>query len=224
MRKLEAHFFRRRRMLRRLVWGGALATMDTLGLLRVALAANPQSGMRSIKGNVTIDGQPAMLGQPIRAGQQVVTESGSEAVFVIGEDAFLQRENSTFAIEDGAGVVVVRYITGKILSVFGKGRKQLVTPTATIGIRGTACYIEAEQERTYFCLCYGKAVIQPNANPRVEKKLWTTHHERPVYIGNGSGNSIVQANIDNHTDAELIMLEELVGRLPPFYGKAGNTY
>jgi hypothetical protein len=27
----------------------------------------------------------------------------------------------------------------------------------------------------------------------------------------------------NHSDAELILLESLLGRVPPFYGKAGYT-
>ncbi|MGH8808157.1 MAG: hypothetical protein ACREX0_09800, partial [Noviherbaspirillum sp.] len=150
MRHQAAQFPHRRRALRRLALTGALGGAGMLGLLRAALAADPRTGIRSIKGKVTVDGQPAVVGQQIRAGQQVVTESGSEAVFVIGQDAFLQRENSMFAIEDSAGIVVLRYITGKVLGVFGKGRKQLVTPTATIGIRGTAWYIEAERERTYF--------------------------------------------------------------------------
>ena len=195
------------------------------GLLRAALAANPQAGIRRIKGTVLVDGQPAAVGQQIRPGQKVTTEAGSEAIFVIGDNAFLQRENSAFSADDSGGVVVLRYITGKVLSVFGKGRKRLVTPSAIIGIRGTGCYIEVEPERTYFCLCYGAATLQSARNPGLRRTLRTRHHESPFYIdADGRPSSIRLAKVINHTDGELVMLEELVGRLPPFYGKGYGTY
>lgn len=209
----------RRMALRRLAATAAVGTGGMVGLLRAALAANPQAGIRSIKGTVTVDGKPAAIGQEIQRGQRVVTAADSEAIFVIGKDAFLQRENSEFGLDAGAGVVVLRYITGKVLSVFGKGRKRLETPTSTIGIRGTACYIEAEPARTYFCLCYGSAVVQPKGNPRLRKTLRTTHHESPYYISRGNDASFRRATVVNHSDDELIMLEKLVERLPPFYGK-----
>jgi hypothetical protein len=214
-----------RRAALRQITAGALGAGSMLGLLRAALAANPQTGIRSIKGIVTVDGRPATAGQEILPGQRVVTEAGSEAIFVIGKDAFLQRENSEFGIEHSAGVIAMRYVTGKMLSVFGKGKKQIDTPTATIGIRGTGCYIEAEAERTYFCLCYGGAMVRPKRNPRLRKLVWTRHHESPMYIGNRADvTAIRRAKVINHTDDELIMLEGLVGRLPPFYGKGYKAY
>ncbi len=219
------HSALRRVMLRGFALAG-VAGGGVLGWLREAAAANPDSGMRSIKGDVRIDGAPAASGQPVRPGQTVTTGPGGEAVFVIGRDAFLQRGNSSFAIErSGAGVLVLRYLSGKVLSVFGKGRKTLMTPTATIGIRGTACYIEAEEERTYFCLCYGRAMLTPLGEGAQAMTLHTSHHERPLYVGIGKG-SIEPAHVVNHTDAELTMLEALVGRKPPFLGKLkdGGAY
>jgi hypothetical protein len=94
----------------------------------------------------------------------------------------------------------------------------LATPTATIGIRGTGCYIEAEEDRTYFCLCYGVAVVTPNDNRAGRETISTQHHEHPVYIDAGQL-MMTSAPVINHTDAELIMLENMVGRRPPFYGK-----
>lgn len=215
----------RRRALRRLAASAVIGIGGMHGLLRAALAASPQAGIRNMKGTVTIDGEPAAIGQRIRPGQKVVTGPESQAIFVIGDDAFLQREDSEFSIEANAGVVVLRYLTGKVLSVFGKGRKQLMTPTATIGIRGTACYIEAEPDRTYFCLCYGTAVVQPTSNPRMRKTLRTKHHESPLYIGREPGKAAMRrADVANHKDDELFMLEELVGRIPPFYGKGYGKY
>jgi hypothetical protein len=44
----------------------------------------------------------------------------------------------------------------------------------------------------------------------------TQHHESPRYIyGDGRKRAIVPASVSNHSDAELILLESLVGRTPP---------
>jgi len=217
-----------RRTALRLLGAGALGAGGMTGLLGAAIAARHtgmKSGMHRIKGTVIIDGAPAAVGQEIKPGQTVVTGPDSEAIYVIGKDAFLQRENSEFGLAQGTGVAVLRYITGKVLSVFGKGRKRLETPTATIGIRGTACYIEAAGEETYFCLCYGLASVTPKDRPNARRWVRTKHHESPFLIGSGkSGPAFRRTKVENHTDDELVMLEELVGRVPPFVGKGYTSY
>ena len=35
---------------------------------------------------------------------------------------------------------------------------------------------------------------------------------------------VAPAKLINHTDDELVMLENLVGRWPPFYGQSGLRY
>jgi hypothetical protein len=215
----------RREVLRKLAAVGALGAAGFHALVRDALAADARPGIRVIKGKVTVDGQPASVGQPIEPGQTVETDRGSQAIFVVGKDAYLQRENTSLDFEGSRTVAVMRVVTGKILGVFGKGRKEIHTPTATIGIRGTGCYIEAEDVRTYFCLCYGKAVLTPDADPRAETSLNTMHHERPLYVGTGQAAQVVaSAPVINHSDAELIMLEGLVGRKPAFWGKGYKPY
>jgi hypothetical protein len=117
-------------------------------------------GIQKFKGSVTINGKPASEGMLVGGGDTVVTGAGSEVIYVINQDAFLQRENSSVSFS-GVTADVMRVLTGKILSVFGKGPKKLYTLTATIGIRGTGCYIEADENRVYFCLCYGVADVVP---------------------------------------------------------------
>ena len=112
-------------------------------------------------------------------------------------------------------------MTGKLLSVFGRGSRSIATPTATIGIRGTGIYIEAEAERTYVCTCYGLVDLQASNMPEARETVMTTHHDAPRYIyahGETPIKMIEPAPVINHTDAELIMLEALVGRKPPFVG------
>jgi hypothetical protein len=136
----------------------------------------------------------------------------------------MQRENSTIRYGDGIGADTLRVITGKLLSVFGKGNRLLVTPTATIGIRGTGCYIESEQTRTYFCLCYGDAEVTPTADPKQKETLRTRHHDHPMYISAAGDKMMAPAAVINHTDAELTLLEAALGRTPPFAGDTDRKY
>jgi hypothetical protein len=178
-----------------------------------ALAADPKSlpqGIVELKGGVSVNGKPAAKGTPVAAGDIVETGAGARAVYVLGDNAFMQRPNSR--VDFGESVATfMRVVTGGLLSVFGKGRRQILTPTATIGIRGTGCYIETDASKSYFCLCFGGVELQP-ANGRMVSYT-TTHHERPLWIENGTTRP---ATVVNHTDAEVIMLEALVGRGSPF--------
>jgi len=63
--------------------------------------------------------------------------------------------------------------------VFGSGERRLHFPTATIGIRGTACYVDSQLGRDYFCLCHGEAELIPLAAPAHRRPLRTRHHDEP---------------------------------------------
>jgi hypothetical protein len=186
--------------------------------LRLALAqSSAKQGMRAVQGEVRVNEKPAGPGTPVRPGDAIATGKGAYATFVVGQDAFLVREASRAELI-GSGLLVsaLQLVTGKLLGVFASGgERRLVTATATIGIRGTAGYIEAEPTRTYFCLCYGTAEVAATLGGARESYS-TRHHESPRYIyGDGRGRAIVPASVANHTDSELILLESLVGRTPP---------
>ena len=213
----------KRQLLKQLAAAGLLGAAGISSLIREALANGnkPVSpGMNKVTGTVTVNGKPAQQGMLIGAGDTIITGAGGEAIYVIGQDAYLQREKSTvsFAANVAGGAVsVMRVLTGKILSVFGKGDKKLETSSATIGIRGTGCYIEAEENRVYFCLCYGVAEVAPAADPSHIERIETKHHDHPIYIHKDSAMPMmVDASVINHTDAELELLESLTGRFPPF--------
>jgi len=202
---------------RRLLLLSVLGTGGSLPLaLRMALAQSKQ-GLRTAQGELRINGKPAETGAPVRPGDVVATGAGALASFVVGQDAFLMRQNSRAELI-GSGVLVsaLQLVTGKLLGVFGSGgERRLVTATASIGIRGTGAYIEAEPTRTYFCLCYGNAEVSATIGGARESYS-TRHHESPRYIyGDGRKRSIVPASVANHSDSELILLESLVGRSPP---------
>ncbi len=207
---MELHSARRRALL--------LLAAGMPAAVRLALAqSSTRQGVRTAQGEIKINGKPAEAGTVVRPGDAIVLGNGALATFVVGQDAFLMRENSRAELI-GSGLLVsaLQLVTGKLLAVFGSGaERRLVTATATIGIRGTGAYIEAEPRRTYFCLCYGTADVTATMGGARESYS-TRHHESPRYIyGDGRERAIAPASVANHTDSELILLESLVGRSPP---------
>ena len=187
-------------------------------LVRDALAAGSvEEGIYRVRGEARVNGALARQGSPVRPGDIVATSAGGEVVFVIHRDAFLLRADSRLEV-GSAAADVFRVVTGALLSVFQPGeRKTLRTATATIGIRGTGIYVESTPDRTYACTCYGEAELVPNDDPAARETVKTRHHDQPRYImAKGAPQMIMQAPVVNHTDAELILLESLVGRSVPF--------
>lgn len=223
----------RRRLLQALAAAGLLGPAGISGLIRDALAkgdAPIQPGLHKIRGEVIVNRRLATEGLLIKPGDTIVTGTNSEAIYVIGQDAFMQRELTTVSFGAEATQNLMRVISGKILSVFGKGERRIQTTTATIGIRGTGCYIEDEgmgsAARTYFCLCYGSVELTPTVAPQERESYGTTHHEKPMYIYNDMKmpKMMVPAGVINHNDDELTLLEALVGRVPAFQGKDYAKY
>ncbi len=205
---------------------GLLGPAGITGLIQEALAKGDlpvAQGINSLSGEATVNGAPAKVGTLVKPGDTLATGKGSRAVVVVGKDAFLLRENTRITFDGSAsqpGVTAqILVATGKILSVFGKREGdgvQIRARNASIGIRGTGCYIEIEPSRTYFCLCYGTAVVDGGGMAH-SKTLTTKHHESPVWLDeSGSVMKVEDAGFVNHNDDELIMLEKLQGREPPF--------
>lgn len=216
----------RRTLLRQLATAGLLANLPLA--LREALAAGGKPlppGIYKVSGKVSHNGKPAVEGMLVKPGDTLVTGAGSQVVYVIGQDAYLQRDNSTVSILGDTVTTGLRMLSGKLLSVFGKGNKQLQTSSATIGIRGTGCYIESEPDRAYFCLCYGVADVVPANAPDKPQTVVTNHHEKPIWISRTETNQPYSpAHVVNHSDEELELLESLVGRTPPFHGNTAYRY
>ncbi len=192
--------------------------------VRAAGKKNAPQGIWEVTGDVRINGKPARKGMLVNPGDVITTGAPeSRAVFVLGQDAFMLRANTELELEKpSAGDQVadfMRVINGKVMAVFGKGEKRISTPTAVAGIRGTGVYIEATPSRTYFCTCYGITDIRAKASPEARKTIKSVHHDSPLYIraDGDPGSLFADASAEkNHTDAELIFLESLVGRKPPF--------
>lgn len=214
-----------RRSLLGLVVGLPLAAQ--LAQLRNALAAGQiEKGVYRVRGDARINGAPAKPGQDVKAGDVVTTGPEGEIVFVVARDAMLVRANSRVEVSGSVGSLVatgLRIVTGAVLSVFSPGQpRRIVTQTATIGVRGTALYVETQSDRTYVCTCYGTVDLEAAQDPASRETVRTRHHDQPRYVmGKGAPQMIMGAPVVNHTDAELIFLESLVGRRPPFMDQPG---
>lgn len=182
-----------------------------------------------LQGTVSVDGKVANINTPIGPGSHVKTGAGSRVIFVVANDAFILRSNSEITMASNSGLLIdgLRLLSGKLLSVFGKRENSLsiLTPVATIGIRGTGIYLESDPEKSYVCTCYGHTSITASADPNVSRDIISKHHDDPVYVlPAAAGNKlIVPGPFINHTDSELALIEELVGRTTP-YAYNGGTY
>jgi hypothetical protein len=185
------------------------------------LPATSHAGkLHEIGGEVMVNGRLASRANEIRALDVIRTGPGGRLVLTMGKDAFLIRANSEVEILGKSKAVLLtglRMLTGALLGVFGKGApRQLLTATATAGIRGTGIYMEASPERTYFCTCYGTVEIEDQHS--TEKRLVVSGYHTPniIYAEMTDGRMMQKAEFINHTDDELVILEKLVGRVPPF--------
>jgi hypothetical protein len=176
--------------------------------------------LQQIDGDVMINGRLASRANEVRALDVIRTGGRGRLTLVMGRDAFLIRANSEVELLGKPNALVItglRMLTGALLGVFGKGGpRRLMTSTATAGIRGTGVYLEASPQRTYLCTCYGTVEMEDLHG--TEKRLVTSSYHTPnvVYAEMTEGKMMQKAEFINHTDAELVMLEKLVGRVPPF--------
>ena len=209
----------RREWLRRMAASGALGAAGVTGFIARAIAKGdlPSTpGVHRLEGNAAVNGKPAKAGTPVALGDKVATGAGSQAVVVMGGDAFLMRSDTVIELRGREGTLEKLLVpSGRVLSVFAKKPLTIQAAHASIGIRGTGAYLEVVPREVYFCLCYGEALIEGGGMaPRAVK---TTHHEEPLLLNDVGGSmQAVPGPFRNHTDDELILLESLVGREPPF--------
>jgi hypothetical protein len=205
----------RRDWMRFIVAGGAAAASTRIA---EALAKGDlPPGIHQLDGTATINGRPAHVGEPVNLGDRVATGRLSQTVIVVGSDAFLVRAKSAIEVKGSGGVLSELVIaSGQVLSVFSRKPVAIKAANASIGIRGTGAYVEINPDSVYFCLCYGEALVE-GPGMATAKVVKTTHHEQPLLLRDDGGIMRVEPGpFLNHTDAELVMLEALVGREPPF--------
>lgn len=179
----------------------------------MAQAAN----VHELSGKVYINKRLATLDSVIQAGDRVTTSHNGRISFSIDGDAFLLKERTSLIVGSNDSVVInaLRLLTGKLLSVFKPGRqREIITSSATIGIRGTACFLNVMSKDTYFCNCYGKTELRAKD---MKKEFEATHHNaHMIHFDGMSVMGMEIMKVIDHSDDELRALESHVGRVPPF--------
>jgi hypothetical protein len=193
-----------------------LAGLGT-ALLPLPAAAQPAWGVvRDLVGEVTVNGFRVSRQTALQAGQTLATGPDGQIRFTVGNDAFFLRPNTRLRLDGSRPsepfIDFLRLLTGALGATFQRGMpRSIVTPTSTIGIRGTGVYIEAAPEWTYACTCFGTTEISSPMNERFP--VPALHHEARLIR---TGVPIARASFERHTDEEIAALEALVGRPDPF--------
>lgn len=154
---------------------------------------------------------------------EVLVQTGvSRSALRLGKCAFLFAPFSKveFSVREGLAVKAANLIAGAMHSVFDPsemGERTVSTTHATIGIRGTAHYLEIEDayDRTYSCCCYGHIHIESGSESGSESETQRTryHDARIISASGGIFESPYKRPL-NHYDDSLLFLENSVGRDP----------
>ena len=219
----KKNHYNRRELLTFISFFGVMGTISFL-----LNCCNFSRGFRQIEGEVLLNGRRVSSeqmkgpeGVSVPSDASISTGAQASAVFVIGRDAFLMRENSRVELNPNlldskkSEISGFNLRSGAILSVFARKKRTLRTLSALIGIRGTGVYIETDSDKTYVCTCYGTSYMQVIDSPEINETVTTLYHDQPRSIYSRE-KRIDHAPVINHSDQELILLERLVGRVPPF--------
>ena len=186
-------------------------------LLPLPASAQSRIGViRELSGDVTLNGFAATRQSALQAGNSIVTGADGRVRFTIGNDAFFLRPNSRMRLDASqpaeAFIDFLRLVTGAFGATFERGlRRSIVTPTSTIGIRGTGVYVEADAGWTYACTCFGTTEVSSSMK---ENFVVSAHNHQARLIR--AGVPIERVAMVRHTNEEMAALEALVGRPNPF--------
>ncbi|MDD4965101.1 MAG: hypothetical protein PHI11_14410 [Gallionella sp.] len=224
MSDLEEYIDKRRRLLIEMLTVGAFATVLPVRSAWAELPKRLYSGNLISEGTVRVNGELATATTRITA-RDTITTGDNYAIFVLSGNAVLLRANSSVTLtpENNNLEVIggMRLDTGGLLSVSRLQQKRIETPSAIIDASGTGFYLESDADKTYCCICYGSIKVRSRATPKAKpvEVVDSKHHDRPLYVykdpKDGVG-YIEDAPFIRHSDAELKIIEKLVGRVPEF--------
>jgi hypothetical protein len=218
----------RRQFLLYLLSAGAFASIAGCGSTVQSTPGIPKElppgrSIFEMDGDVRVNNQPATLQTLIRLGDVVDTGADSYVIFVVNKDAFILRSSGSMTFPKPAPSPTVTPTAfsldrGKALSVLASRSTRIATPNAVVGIRGTGIYLETQPDLSYVCTCYGIADLATADNPGINETIESKHHDAPRYILSdpNAANRIQPAPFINHDDQELLLIETLVGRAPPY--------
>ena len=141
----------------------SVALMSLIPLFKMnILSANTSAQNQILSGSFLIDGKEASSN--FQDLNKTVIETKKEKTIIKNNDDFYLIRPETKI--EFVSKKLLNVIEGSVHAVFGKRKEELKVkvPNGTIGIRGTSIFIDIEPEdnRTYFCNCYGKTTLFDN--------------------------------------------------------------
>ena len=197
--------------------GSARSSGDAAGV-----GAAPAEDLRPVRveflvGEVTINGDPAEIGDPVPAGAEIVTGPQGRVEIVFGSGNIIEIRAATELTLDTAnpanGIDLRR---GQFAAVFdrletiGMGRNDtfaVQTPATVAGVRGTAFFVAVESDdQTYVCTCNGTL----NFGDDGELSVTAARHEAYRFVADGQTARRIPAPEIYHTTDEFNRLAEAV--------------
>jgi len=196
----------------------------SLGTLLPLPVSAQSATIHELSGEVRIDGYRMARNSAVFPGQTIDTGADGQIWFTVGGDAYFLRPGSRLKLISnqarGTLVDVLRLVTGALGATFLPGRQRMVVAsTATIGIRGTGVYVEANREETYACTCFGSTEMISTASGTMMESVIVAaenHQARRLLRDPQIGMRVQRAAFERHTSAEIARLESLAGRPNPF--------
>jgi hypothetical protein len=171
-----------------------------------------------LEGEVSVDREPAEIGQIVGLGTAIETGSGSMCEVVFGEKNVFRLFEDTFAtftlneatieIERGALGAVFTRLTG--LSTDDGSNFRVQSPQVVAGVRGTVFYLKTlDDSSTYLCTCHG-TVEQGGFGAKSRRRVSRYHHGAYIYTLTDEGVRTKKAGLEYHSDGIMEEIAEAI--------------
>jgi len=167
----------------------------------------------SLDGRAAKSGEEVSSGDRILQGETLLVEDGARVVLRLKDPpaAFQIKDAAKLVFESTGDSILLSLDRGHLLTVVRRSPKKfrIQTPAATVGVRGTAFYLESRAvDQTYLCLCDGHVTLSAFDTDLGMAAAGRRQH-RPVLVSPGryGGAQISPAPMINHTNSEIESLE-----------------
>ena len=174
------------------------------GCQKTVTVIPPKAVVQFIVGDVTIDNQPAAIGQVVNNNAIITTGASSMVEVRLGKHSGTQiRENSKARISNSASGWAVKSYQGAALNIIQPGNHYRFNgPSSVIAVRGTIFYVHSYEDSTqYICTCNGSIDIKDGQH--INKTVSAPHHEGYTATESASGQTFEPTEMKEHNDVEI---------------------
>jgi hypothetical protein len=158
------------------------STLIAWGLNPILAFAN--NGNRILSGELLIDSQSANNSFN-DLNNNIIETKAEKTIIKVNDDFYLVRPASKLKFISNKLTDILK---GSVHAVFSKQKDELKVkiPQGTIGIRGTSIFvdIEPDENRSYFCNCYGETLLY-DKNGKLIKSITSKGHKGGAFTDDG---------------------------------------